>query len=104
MITVKTTITEEQYEKAHFAIDKKNANHWLILADGTCFFLGRDYDSLKNTERAVGFGDETWDVQAVIVSDENGNEEEVEAWIVPTDEAWNDLDLEAFADGRIEWR
>lgn len=103
MITSPKTVTAKQYEKGFFAIDKDTADHWLILSDGRRIFLGRDFDSLKNTEKAARSGSETWEVNGVDVDDENGNEVEIEAWIVPTSEAWNDLDLDALAEGRVEW-
>lgn len=93
--TIPTKVTESEYKAAKIAINKKNADHWLILADGRHIWVGRDESSMKESTQ--------FPVEKVWVTDEHGQDEQIKAYVFPTSECFNDLDLDALAEGEISW-
>lgn len=107
--TTPTIVTKSEYKNAMFAINSGNENgqagdHWLILADGRHVYCGNDMKSLQNTISAAYSGELDAEVVAVDVTGESGEPQEIEAYVFSTSDAWNDLDLEELAEGRIEWK
>jgi len=107
-ITKPTMITEAQYTNAFFLIDENSADHYLLWTDDTgvdhSLYLIDDNDSLKNTiqeykEKTTGFQK----VEGHLVGDETGILNAVDGYIFATEFSYNDLDLEALAEGKIEW-
>jgi len=94
-----TTISQEQYAEAYFAIDAETADHYLVYNDEDgeqALWVGRDEDSLSNSLEC--------ELKEVQVSGESGDWTGIEAYCFPTSESWNDLDLEALEEGRLRWR
>jgi len=105
MITVPTKITEKQYEDAFFFINKDTADHYLLYQDAygvdRDLWVCRDENSLKNTN-----SENIQNLQKVkgqYFTDENGELAAADGYIFPTSESLNDLDINALAEGRIEW-
>ena len=105
-ITKPIEITQEQYEKGFFAIDRKTADHYFInAAAGISLWVCRDLESLKNTNTAMRSGEmPSAEVNGVVIINDSGVEEEIEAITYDTQDSWNDLDLDELAEGRITWK
>lgn len=100
MITKPTKISKKQYKKAFFADNPETYDSFLVMEDGTSLWVGRDKDSTENSNPASN--PDCYEKE-VCVTDENGMDQWINAWCCPTSEAWNDLDLDALAEGRVEW-
>lgn len=103
-ITTPTLVTEEQYKKGYFAINRENADHWFINEqDNIRVFVGNYPESLSNSYSAMMEGKLNAEINGVTVIDGNGKEIEIEAITYGSEHAWNDLNLIALSHGRIEW-
>ena len=103
MITKPRSITKEQYDRAFIFIDEKTANHYLLYHDGdgieNALWIGSDKDSLKTTvEDGVG-----QKVKGQFYTDETGSTSFADGYLFSTSKSYNDLDLDALTEGRIEW-
>ena len=106
MITVPTTITEDQYKAANFAINTENAEFWLMLED-QCIFLGVDQGTLKETIEDMNNHPMERHINAektiVTVVGTSGEAVEIEALVFSTSNAYGQIDLEELAEGNISW-
>ena len=106
-LTKPTTITQEQYDNATFAINRETAEHWLIYNDCNgnqqCLFVGADESSLSVSEREIYTGELNAQVEAVDVIGTSGEDVEIEAIVFDVSESGAALDLDALAEGTIEW-
>lgn len=103
MFTSATKITEAQYEAAFIFINEETGDHYLIYQDENGIdhdlWIGRDNDSLKTTiQENVG-----QKIKGQFYTDETGSISAADGYIFSTSESYNDLDLDALAEGRIEW-
>lgn len=107
MNTKPTKITRKQYQDAFFFINGSNADHYIIWIDEygieKDLWVGRDESSLKNTASSVG-RDGIQKIKGQYYTDENGYTATADGYVFSTSSAWNNLDIEALAEGRIEWR
>lgn len=106
-LTKPTSLTNKQYESGVFAIDRKNADHYLMYGNvGNEFILEnslwvcRDVDSMRNTNPT---DQPSYEVAGVYVIVEDGSEEEIEAITFSTKESLSGIDLVALAEGYISW-
>lgn len=95
--TIPTKITRNQYEAGFFAIDTETSDNYLFWenAAGETKHLWVDDDSPENYTDC--------EKQFINAIQENGSPEEIEAYILPTSQAFNEIDLEALENGKIEW-
>lgn len=97
MITTATKITKSEYRACEIAIDESN-NLWLLRPNGEFLWVGQERGQYAT---AVTDGVEE---REITVTDENGYREDVIARVYKTtDKRMNDLDLDALANGEIEW-
>lgn len=94
--TVPTKVSKKQYKSGKFAINCENGDHWLLIADKDPIWVGRDEGSRDESTE--------FPVEEICVTDEHGQDEWVNAYVFPTSESCNDLDLEELEEGKIEWR
>jgi hypothetical protein len=107
-ITTPTQLTELQYDNAVFAIDRENADHYLMYGNvgsennlENSLWVCRDVDSLNNTNPN---DQPSYEVVGVDVIGEDGIEKEIEAVTFSTKESNSGLDLESLSQGKIEWK
>lgn len=104
-LTTATIITEDQYKKGFFAINRKNADHWFINEhDNIRVFVGNYPDSLDYSYSAMMKEELNAEINGVTVIDGSGQEEEIEAITYGTEHSLNDLDLEELSQGYISWK
>ena len=103
--TIPTKISKTQYSHAMMVVDRNTGDHFIFWGEEKTpsiltnhLWVGRDELSLReNFEELDGA-----EVQCIDVTDENGNEVEIEAWTYKASQIGvNDLDLDALADGDI---
>jgi hypothetical protein len=106
-ITKPTTLTELQYEKAVFAIDRENADHYLMYGNigkehvlENSLWVCRDEESMNNTNPQDM---PSFEINGVDVIGEDGVQKEIEAITFSTKESLNKLDLHSLSEGRIDW-
>lgn len=104
-LTTPTKITNEQYEKGFFAINRANGDHWFINSyDNIVLWVGNSMDGLTNVYSDYMSGElDGGEINGVDVVDESGNEVEIEAITLPTSSAYHPLDLEKLEQGIIAW-
>lgn len=106
--TIPTTLTREQYSAARFAYVRKGGNkgdHWLLspeLPNG-CLWLSNDLNGLSHTKDMFDEGKPQIKKENAYVQDEVGCEVLLPMFTFPTGNSLNDLDLEALAQGVIDW-
>jgi len=105
--TIPTKISEAQFAHAMMAVDRSNGDHWLFWGEESAptifnrhLWVGR-YESALNENYHDLDGAE---VQGLDVTDENGNQVEIEAWTFKAKQIGvNEIDLNALALGEIKW-
>lgn len=88
------------------AVNRENGDHWLFWAtDASTVFdrklwLCRDQSALNENYAEL----DRSEVTTVDVTDENGNDEEIEVWWFKAKQTHvNSLDLDALAEGEVKW-
>jgi len=114
MITTKPIkISESEYRSCKIAVDE-NGDHWILKPNGEHIWVGKDESGVYEHGRykcsAYEQGKEDAEKHGIehreiCVTDEVGCPAWVMAYIYKTGSIHcNDLDLDALAEGRIEWR
>lgn len=99
MLTTPTKITKKQYAAGYIAINIETAEHFFLNpSENIAVYCGTDFGSLENS-----LEDEELERREEFLPDGVGSEDLKQCVIIPTNKGWNDLDLEALANGRIEW-
>jgi len=97
MITTATKITKSEYRACEIAIDENN-NIWLLFQNGKHLWVGQEHGQYAQAQN------DKVEEREIAVTDENGCRKYVTARVYKTtDKRMNDLDLEALANGKIEW-
>lgn len=99
-ITAPTVITPAEYANATYAIDREN-NIWILWGEWKHLWLGQDQNEWKNTFQSVG--PDNCEVVEITVTDDAGSSIDVEALTCPISMCASKLDLDALAEGNIEW-
>ena len=99
-ITAPTVITPAEYANATYAIDREN-NIWILWGEGKHLWLGYDKNEWKNTQEVAGH--DNCEVVEITVTNDSGWPIDVEALTCPISMCASRLDLDALAQGNIEW-
>lgn len=105
-MTIPTIITQDQYNNAMLAVDLATGDHWLFWAtDGST-----EYDEhlwlcrMKSALDEPYEGLEWLEVKNLSVTDENGDDVEIEALTFKAHQLHvNGLSLESLAEGEVNW-
>ena len=108
MQTIPTMLTQKQYSQAKIAYvrkGEKKGDMWLLseALPSSCLWLGNDLRGLADTKDQHRQNTNGVEKTDIYVFDENGCEVCLPMLTFPAGNGLYDLDLEALAQGQIDW-